>query len=111
VPSKFKLPKIPDDMEDKWMGSPLRIFAGTKDDYDDRDPNACSEFIDSIPDEKQKNMTSIVQYENATHGWDQKSKNFYEPVACKGKGCRNNNVYNKEITEKGIEDAFKFLSQ
>lgn len=111
LPARFKLPKTPDDFEDKWIGSPMKIFAGTHDDYDDRDPNACREFIDAIQDEKQKSVTSVVMYEGATHGWDQQSRSFPEPIACKGKGCTNNNVNNPEITARAKEDLLKFLGE
>jgi len=110
LPSRFKSPTAPDDLEDTWVTKPLQIFAGTEDDYDERDANACKEFIAAIPDTQQREMTTIVQYQGATHGWDQQSRSFFEPGACKGKGCTNNNVSNAEVTLKAKQDLLKFLT-
>jgi len=109
LPSRFKSPTAPDDLEDTWVTRPLQIFTGTDDDYDERDANACKEFINAIPDTQQREMTTVVQYQGATHGWDQQSRSFYEPGACKGRGCTNNNVSNAEVTLKAKQDLLKFL--
>ena len=101
--------KFPDDVEDKWVGSPMKIFAGSDDDYEGRDPKSCTEFIEAIPDVKQRSVSSVNLYQGATHGWDQVSQSFMEPVACKGKGCVNNNVHNPEVTARAKEDLLKFL--
>lgn len=103
--------KIPDDFEDKWIGAPLKIMSGTLDDYDGKDPNACKEFIEAIPDEKQKAVTTLIQYDGATHGWDQPSKSFFAPTACKNKGCTNTNTNNPAVTEKGKLDLLLFFNQ
>lgn len=102
--------KFPDELEDKWVGSPLKIFAGSDDDYESRDPKSCTEFIEAIPDAKQRSVSSVNLYQGATHGWDQASQSFMEPVACKGKGCVNNNVHNPEVTARAKEDLLKFLN-
>ena len=45
---------VPTDAWSEWTGAPVRIFAGGRDDHDDRDPNACQEFIDSLPESARK---------------------------------------------------------
>ena len=102
----------PKDFEDKWVESPMKIFAGSQDDYDDRDPNACNEFIESIPDPKQKAVTSVQVYAGATHGWDQTSRSFNEPVfGCKGRGCMNTNSNNPTVTARAKEDLLTFFNE
>lgn len=108
---RLKMSGLPDDFGVKWVGVPMLLLTGTLDDYDDRDPNTCSEFIEAIPDEKQKSMTTLVQYEGATHGWDQRTVSFFEHIACKGKGCTNHNVHNPAVTLKAKEDLLKFLTE
>lgn len=36
---------LPSDFLAKWTGAPVRIFAAGQDDYDDRDPKVCEEFV------------------------------------------------------------------
>lgn len=94
----------------EWSGAPVKIFAGGNDDYDDRDPNACHDAVQALP-ETQRRFFSIQMYPNATHGWDQrKSANFYEKLACKGRGCINSNQPNSEITQISIKDLIDFMS-
>ena len=109
LPARFR-GQAPEDLADAWVGSPLLILTGTLDDYDDRDRNACQEFIDALPDPKQRSVSRVVQFEGATHGWDQVSRSFYEPVACKGRGCTNHNVHNPEVTARGQQEVLRFLS-
>jgi dienelactone hydrolase len=104
-------PKTPDDFEDRWIGASVKIMTGTMDDYDGRDPNACKEFIESIPDPTQRSQFSLIQFEGATHGWDQPSRSFFAPTACKGKGCTNTNTYNPEVTKKGLNEVLIFFSK
>jgi len=111
LPGRFKHSTVPEDFEDKWAAIALRLFVGTLDDYDDRDPQACPDFIAAIPDAKQRSLTSLVQYPGATHGWDQQTRSFPEHVACKGRGCTNHNVHNPEVTAKAKEDLLKYLSE
>src|SRR4029077_2939994 len=90
-------------------GAPVRIFAGGKDDYDDRDPNACQEAIDSLP-ESARNWFSVTVYPSATHGWDQRSgAMFYEAIACKGRGCYNSNAPDPQVARQSIKDLIEFL--
>ncbi len=111
LPERLKVPNLRDDFEDQWLSVPMRIFSGTEDDYDSRDSNACKSFIDAIPDERQKNLTTNIQYQGATHGWDQETATFFEPIACKGKGCINHNVNNPEVTSRAKKDLLQFLNE
>lgn len=99
---------LPGDLLVKWTGAPVRIFAAGKDDYDDRDPKVCEEFVSLIP-EPQRNAFSVTLYPDATHGWDQPSAVFIDKNACKGRGCTNRNVANDPVTRTSIEDLVGFM--
>jgi len=100
---------VPTDAWLEWTGAPVKIFAGGKDIYDDRDPNACQEAIDSLPESARKSF-SVMVYPGATHGWDQRrSANFYEEIACKGRGCYNTNVPDAQVTQQSIKELIEFL--
>lgn len=101
--------ELPGDFLTKWTGAPVRIFAAGKDDYDDRDPAACEEFVSLIP-EPQRNAFSVTLYPDATHGWDQPNAAFFEKLACKGRGCMNRNVASAAITQKSITDLVGFMA-
>ena len=100
---------LPGDLLVRWTGAPVRIFAGGKDDYDDRDPAACEGFVSLIP-QPQRDAFSVTLYPNATHGWDQPSATFFEKLACKGRGCLNRNVADGAITSRSITDLVEFMS-
>jgi dienelactone hydrolase len=105
---KLKAPILPSDMYAKWTGMPVRIFAGGLDDYDDRDPKACEDFVAEIPAEHRSALTVKV-YPNATHGWDQPAAEFQERLACKGRGCVNRNIPNPSVTSQSISDLVEFF--
>jgi dienelactone hydrolase len=106
---KGKPSPVPTNAWLEWTGAPVKIFAGGKDDYDDRDPNACQEAIDSLPESARKSF-SVKVYASATHGWDQRSSaTFYEPLACKGRGCNNSNLPDAQVTRQSIKDLIEFL--
>ena len=107
---KRKTPGLPVDAFTKWTGAPVKIFAGGRDDYDGKDPNACAEFVSHIPAAYQSSF-SVRVYADATHGWDQQSVSFYESSACKGKGCTNINDANPKITEQSIKDLVEFFGK
>lgn len=101
---------VPTSAWSSWTGAPVRIYAGAMDDYDDKDPNACTDFVEALP-ESQRKAFSVRVFENATHGWDQRlPANFNEKLACKGRGCNNSNVPNPEATQQSIKDLIDFLS-
>jgi dienelactone hydrolase len=100
---------VPTDAWSEWTGAPVKIFAGGKDNYDDRDPNACQEAIDSLPESARKSF-SVMVYPSATHGWDQRrSATFYEAIACKGRGCYNYNTPDALVAQQSIKDLIEFL--
>jgi len=106
---KGKPSPVPTDAWQEWTGVPVRIFAGGKDDYDERDPNACQEAIDSLPELGRRSF-SVKVYASATHGWDQRrAATFYEGLACKGRGCYNSNVPDAKLTRQSIKDLIAFL--
>jgi dienelactone hydrolase len=106
---KGKRSPVPTDAWLEWTGAPVRIFAGGKDDIDDRDPNVCQEAIDSLPESARQSF-SVKVYASATHGWDQRrSATFYESLACKGRGCNNSNLPDAQITRQSIKDLIEFL--
>ena len=106
---KGKPSPVPTDAWLEWTGAPVRIFAGGKDDIDDRDPDACQEAIDSLPESARKSF-SVKVYASVTHGWDQRrSATFYEPLACKGRGCNNSNLPDAQVTRQSIKDLIEFL--
>lgn len=109
--SRFHPSGIPPAFLQRWQQIPMRIFAAGKDDYNDRDPDACASMIETIPDERQRALTSLVVYPEATHGWDQNSAVFYEPVGCKGRGCTNRNIYNRSVVEEAKTELLRFFSE
>src|SRR5579862_5661294 len=97
------------DAWSEWTGAPVKIFAGGKDNYDDRDPNACQEAIDCLPESARKSF-SVMVYPSATHGWDQRrGANFYEKIACKGRGCYNINAPDAQVAQQSIKDLIESL--
>ena len=106
---KGKPSPVPTNAWLEWTGAPVKIFAGGNDDYDDRDPNACQEAIDSLPEPARQSF-SVKVYASATHGWDQRrSATFYELLACKGRGCNNSNAPDAQVTRQSINDLIEFL--
>ena len=107
---KRKTRGLPADALTQWTGAPVKIFAGGRDDYDDRDPNACAELISLLPASHQPAF-SVQLYPDATHAWDQRSASFYEPSACKGRGCVNTNESNPEVTRQSVKDLVDFFEK
>lgn len=100
---------VPADAWSEWTGAPVKIFAGGKDYYDDRDPNACQEFIDSLPESARKSF-SVTVYPGATHGWDQRAgATFFADIACKGRGCFNINTRDAQVARQSLHDLIEFL--
>ena len=109
---KWKNRAYPESFMDQWAGIPLAIFAGGFDDYESKDPRSCTDFVASIPDEKQRSLTQVHLYPGATHGWDHgRTYSFFARTACKGSGCNNTNESNPEITQAAKADLLKFLQQ
>jgi len=109
VVKKPGTPDVPGTVYDKYTGAPVKIYAGSEDDYDGRDPKACDNLVLALP-EDQRSAFSVRVFQGATHGWDhQRNSTFYEKIACKGKGCYNTNTTDAKITAEGIEDLKEFL--
>ena len=101
---------LPGNAYDRFTGAPVRIYSGGKDDYDSRDPKACETMIKTISPTNQQ-LFSLKFFPNATHKWDGPvSASFFDPLACKGRGCMNINTADSAITKEGIEDLLVFLA-
>lgn len=101
---------LPPDFMQRWSGIDMKIFTGDQDDYDDRDPTTCESFVSSLPDERQRRVSSVRTYPGATHGWDHgMTYSFPESVACKGRGCVNTNRFNPQVTSRAKQDLLEFL--
>lgn len=97
---------------DKFVGRPMKVFAGDSDDNDDRDPDICNFMVKSMKDDVQRSKTEVVVYKNATHGWDQEPNNFMDRiVGCKGRGCRITLQPNPEVTRQAMGDLLEFLQR
>lgn len=102
---------LPGDAYDKFVGAKVRIYTGDSDDYDSRDPKACEMMIDLLSPEA-KALVSLKVFVGATHGWDHPlGSSFFEPLACKGRGCQNTNESRPDITQQGIVDLIEFLAK
>lgn len=98
----------PPDFATRWTGAPVKIFAAGKDDYDDRDPQSCAQFVAAVPAEFRPSFDLLV-YPDATHGWNQQSRSFFVRGACKGRGCVNHNVNNPAVSARNNEDVVQFF--
>lgn len=87
---------LPPDFLSRFTGKPVKILAAGLDDYDGRDPKACENFVAQIPEDSRKSF-EVHTYLEARHGWNQKTCSFFEPIACKGRGCTNHNVFNPSV--------------
>ncbi len=107
---KERLQNFPADMMDNWANIPMKLFAAGQDDYNDKDASVCHAFKEALPSETQKALTSVVVYNDATHGWDQgRNFSFHEPAACKSKGCTNTNAFNPSVTAQAKNELLVFL--
>jgi dienelactone hydrolase len=103
---------FPDNFHDSWLGVPLKIYAGGKDDYENREAQPCSEFFSLITDENQKKLTSVTHYPEATHRWDaEHNHSFNDPLACKWKGCAVNVIADAALTEKVKKDILETMNK
>ncbi len=110
IHKKPSTPDIPGTVYDSYTGSPIKIYAGAEDDYDARDPKACDNLVQALP-EDQRAAFNVRVFPGTTHGWDhQRNSNFYEKIACKGKGCYNTNNVDPKATAEGIANLIVFLN-
>ena len=105
---KGKRSAVPTDAWLQWTGAPIKIFAGGKDDVDDRDPNACQEAIDSLPESARKSF-SVKVYPSATHGWDQRSSaTSMKPWPARGVGATTPTCPTRKSLEKVLRISSSF---
>lgn len=104
---------IPGNYFQRFASVPLLILAAGKDSYDGMDANACPSFVKSIPDSRQAQITQVVVYPNASHGWDHgKDYSFTVRGGCKGRTtCINRITYSPETVEQGKQAVLSFLTQ
>ena len=87
----------------------IRIFAAARDDYDNRDPGECANFVKYLNQRYEQNIT-LKTYPDATHGWNMlRSVSFYVPYACRGNGCINHMVRNESISNENIKDVTDYF--
>lgn len=111
---KFKplMSAYPTDMFNTWQNSPMKLYKGSKDDYDSQDSKVCDNFVDAIPSKEQREQTKVELINGATHGWDHgKTYSFYTSLANHGSGGMNVNESNKDVTEFVKQDLVKFISE
>jgi dienelactone hydrolase len=101
---------FPGDFYKTWSNIPIKIFIGGQDDFENRDPKSCQNFVMALQDEAQRKNISIELYPQATHGWDHgRTYSFRDPLACKWAGCENTNKSDTEVTEKVKEMLVNFF--
>jgi dienelactone hydrolase len=83
-PGKWK--ELKPNVYRRITGRPVRMLAAGKNDYDNRDREACARFIAALPAEVQRHF-SLTVYSEATFGWDSRfSSATYDANAKEGKG-------------------------
>ena len=88
---------------------PVRILAGDKDDYDDRD--GCARFLAELPDPARAHF-SLTVYAGASFAWDSRfSSATYSAGANKGKGGIVNVIANPDIAHRSKEAAVAFFGK
>ena len=106
-PGKWK--ELKSTIYRRTTGSPVRILAAEKNDYDDR--YTCAKFVGALPAEVQRDV-SVTVYPGATFGWDSRfSSATYDAMAKDGKGGIVNVVADPVIAEKSREAAVAYFRQ
>ncbi len=112
LPPKLSNPLLPGDLFELWSAKQVRFFVAGQDDYDDNDASTCEQFVSALPESVDRHMFSYKVYPKATHAWDQsRNQDWYERIACKGKGCKVYARSDRAVTQQGIEDLLAFLSE
>ena len=92
-------------------GSPVRILAAGKNDYDSRDREVCAKFIAALPAAVQRHF-SLTVYPEATFGWDSRfSSATYDANAKEGKGGIVDVVANAVIATQSQQSAVAYFRQ
>jgi len=106
-PGKWK--ELKSTIYRRTTGSPVRILAAEKNDYDDR--YTCRKFVDALPAEVQRQFSLIV-YPGATFGWDSRfSSATYDASAKDGKGGIVNVIADPALAEQSREAAVAYFRQ
>lgn len=106
-PGKWK--ELKSTIYRRTTGSPVRILAAGKNDYDDR--YTCAKFVGALPAEVQRRF-SVIVYPNATFGWDSRfSSASYDASAKDGKGGIVNVVADPVVAERSRESALTYFKQ
>ena len=90
-------------------GSPVRLLAGDKDDYDE--PGACGRFLSELAPEVRAHF-SLTVYAGATHGWDGVAGGaYYDIGANSGKGGSVDVIADARIARQSREFAVAFFTK
>lgn len=104
---------MPADHFQRFASVPLLILAAGKDSYDGLDADACPQMVRQLPDPRQREITQVQVFPNASHGWDH-GRDYSFPVrgGCKGRtNCTNRITYSPEVTERGKQAMLSFFNQ
>ncbi len=106
-PGKWK--ELKSTIYRRTTGSPVRIFAAEKNDYDDR--YTCEKFVNALPADVQRHF-SVTVYPGATFGWDSRfSSASYDASAKDGKGGIVNVIADSAVAEQSRKAAVAYFRQ
>ena len=106
-PGKWK--ELKSTIYRRTTGSPVRILAAEKNDYDDR--YTCAMFVGALPAEVRRDF-SVTVYPGATFGWDSRfSSASYDASAKDGKGGIVHVIADPVIAEQSRESAVTYFKQ
>jgi dienelactone hydrolase len=103
---------LPENFFQRSAGIPLLILAAGRDSYDGSNPEICTQLVKEIPDEKQRALTRLEVFTDATHGWDHGKTYSFPTGGCIGRtNCINQIISSPEVTERGKQSALNFLQK
>jgi dienelactone hydrolase len=106
-PGKWK--ELKSTIYRRTTGSPIRILAAEKNDYDDR--YTCAKFVGALPDDVQRRF-SVTVYPDATFGWDSRfSSASYDANAKDGKGGIVNIIADPVVAAQSQAAAVAYFRQ
>ena len=106
-PGKWK--ELKSTIYRRTTGSPIRILAAEKNDYDDR--YTCAKFVGALPDDVQRRF-SVTVYPDATFGWDSRfSSASYYANAKDGKGGIVNIIADPVVAAQSQAAAVAYFRQ
>jgi len=108
-PGKWK--ELKPTVYQRITGSPVRILAAGKNDYDNRDREVCAKFIAALPVEVQGHF-SLTVYPEATFGWDSRfSSATYDASANEGKGGIVDVIADADMATESRQSAVAYFSR